>query len=320
MGGETVLLADCGGTHARFALLQAGAVTHPTVLRCVDHAGPAAAAAAFLAAHPSCRPSRGAFAVAACVDGDQIDIPNSSWLFSVETTRRALGLRHLEAINDFTAVALSLSHLAPEDLQAIGGGGRRPGSPVAVLGPGTGLGVSALVPAENGTWVALETEGGHATMAAANDREAEILGWLRRRLGHVSAEQVLSGPGLVNLYLAVAALAGREAEALPPDAVSRRGLDGSCASCRDALALFFAMLGTVAANLALSVGARGGVFIAGGILPRMAEAFGQSAFRSRFEAHGAFGPYLAAIPTHLVLHPHPAFLGLASLIEHGDDA
>ncbi len=310
MHHDATLLADMGGTHARFALLAGGEVMHPMSLRCAEHDGPVAAARIFLAAHPEHRPTRGIFAVAAVVDGDAVEIPNSGWRFSLATARDALGLTRLDAINDFTAVALAVPRLAPGHVLDIGGGSARTGSPIAVLGPGTGLGVSALVPGTEGGWVALETEGGHATMAAATDREAELLSRLRRRFGHVSAERVLSGQGLVNLYGAVA---GDETTLTTPDLISRHGLDGSCRHSREALDTFFAMLGTAAANLALSVGARGGLFIAGGILPRMAEAFRRSAFRARFEDHGRFGPYLAAIPTRLIVHPHPAFLGLAAL-------
>lgn len=307
------LLADIGGTHARFAILAEGGLRGVATLRCADFAGPAAAALAYLAAHPTPRPTRGAFAVAAVVDGDLVEVPNSGWRFSLAATRDALGLDRLEAINDFAAVALAVPHLASQDLLDIGGGTVRAGSPIAVLGPGTGLGVSALVAGQDGAWVALDTEGGHATMAAATDREADILAWLRRRHGHVSAERVLSGQGLVNLYGAVAALAGRPGVLDTPEAVSRAGLDGGCPLAGEAVATFFAMLGTAAANLALGLGARGGVVLAGGILPRMAEALRASGFRPRFEDHGRFRPYLAAIPTRLIVHPHPALLGLAGL-------
>lgn len=309
MPHDATLLADIGGTHARFALLAGDAVVHPIVLRCAEHDGPVAAARIFLAAHPDFRPTHGAFAVAAVVDGDAVEIPNSGWRFSLAATRDALGLARLDAINDFTATALAVPRLAPGHSLAIGGGAARAGSPVAVLGPGTGLGVSALIPGTGGDWMALETEGGHATMAAATDREADLLGRLRREFGHVSAERVLSGQGLVNLYRA----ASGDGAFATPDQISRHGLDGTCRHCREALDTFFAMLGTVAANLALSVGARGGLFIAGGILPRMTEALDRSAFRARFEDHGRFGPYLAAIPTRLIIHPHPAFLGLAGM-------
>lgn len=319
----SALVADIGGTHARFALVGAdGIAAEPVVLRCADYEGPVQAVREYLSAHGGgAAPRRGAFAIASVIDGDRIELTNSPWRFSIDETRRALGLERLEAVNDFTAVALSVPHLKPEHLLDIGGRGlAEAGKPIAVLGPGTGLGVSALIPAPNGGWAALATEGGHVTMAAATDREARLLDLLRARFDHVSAERVLSGQGLVNLYQAVAELDGRKAEFSTPDVISRHGLDGSCPISREAVETFFLMLGTAAGNLALSLGAKGGVYIAGGILPRMAEAFRLSGFRERFEAHGRFKPYLAAIPTKLIIHPLPAFLGLAGLVGQTEGA
>jgi len=311
---ETGLIADIGGTNARFALTSPGSEPrNAIVLRCDDHAGPAEAALAYLAQVPA-RPLRAAFAVASPITGDEVDLTNHPWTFSIAEVRQRLGLERLEVVNDFVAVALSVRHLRDGQKLKIGRGEPVPSQPIAVLGPGTGLGVSALVPC-SGQWRPLATEGGHVTMAATDDEESEVLAWLRRGYGHVSAERVLSGPGLVNLYLALAGVAGRPPEPLTPDLVSSRGLSGECDLCRRALEMFFAMLGTVAGNLALSVGARGGVYIAGGILPRMTEAFAASAFRRRFEAKGRFDDYLAAIPTWLVTHPYPAFVGLTALVE-----
>ncbi|MGE5517800.1 MAG: glucokinase [Bacteroidota bacterium] len=313
------LIADIGGTHARFALVdQAGHPGDPMVMRCADHAGPAQAAQAFLAAHgDGVTVDRAAFAVASPITGDVVDLTNSAWHFSIEQVRRDLALDRLEVINDFTAVALSVRRLGPDHVLKVGGGTAAEGAPIAVLGPGTGLGVSALVPDTAGHWSALATEGGHVTLAAANAQEDAVLEWLRQRFGHVSAERVLSGPGMVNLYEALAALRGRPAAYSTPDAISQRGVEGSDPLCREAVDMFFAMLGTVAGNLALTVGARGGVYIAGGILPRMRDAFVQSGFRRRFEDKGRFQDYLAPIPTWLVIHPQPAFAGLAGLVAAG---
>lgn len=309
------LIADIGGTHVRFALVHAGAPpVDPLVLRCGDYAGPAEAAQAYLrAVAPRLPPRRGAFAVASPVTGDEIRLTNSSWRFSAVEVQRVLGLEHFEVINDFTAVALSVRHLDAADLLPLGGG-EAAVAPIAVLGPGTGLGVSGLVPTAGGRWVALATEGGHVTMPAADEDEAAVIAWLMRRGGHVSAERVLSGPGLVNLYQALAAMNGRPAVYSTPDAVSQHALDGSCPISRRALDMFFAMLGTVAGNLALTLGARGGVYVAGGILPRMRDALAASAFRSRFEAKGRFQAYLGPIPAWLVVHPQPAFAGLAGIV------
>lgn len=314
------LIADIGGTNARFALVdEMGRVGAPMAVRCAEYAGPAEAARAVLSAHGIAgQPVRGAFCVACPVTGDVVNLTNSAWHFSIEQVRIALGLERLQVINDFTAVALSVRHVGPEHLMKVGGGVAVDGAPIAVLGPGTGLGVSALVPDSSGQWVALATEGGHVTLAATDSREDAVLERLRRRFGHVSAERVLAGAGLVNLYEALADVHGVSALYTAPDAVSQRALDGSDPLCRETLELFFAMLGTVAGNLALTLGARGGVYLAGGILPRMRDAFAQSAFRRRFEDKGRFRDYLAPIPAWLVVHPQPAFAGLAGLVTGGE--
>lgn len=309
------LIADIGGTHVRFALVEPGrGPGEPTVLRCADYAGPAQAARAFLSAMaPDRQPGRGAFAVASPITGDWVDLTNSAWRFSIDEVRRDLGFERLEVVNDFTAVALSARYMGGEHLVKLGGDMAAPDAPIAVLGPGTGLGVSGIVPAGGGEWTALATEGGHVTMAAADDHEAAILAFLRHRFDHVSAERVLSGPGLVNLYEAICHLRGRTAAYTTPAAISQRGLDGACPLCAETLETFFRMLGTVAGNLALSLGARGGVYIAGGILPRMSDALAGSGFRARFEDKGRFRPYLEPIPAWLIVHPQPAFIGLAGL-------
>lgn len=316
MAGTVALIADIGGTNVRFALVAgAGEPEHARTYACADFPGPAEAARAYLeAVAPGADLRRAAFAVASPVTGDRVDLTNSAWSFSIKAVRKALAAENFDVVNDFTAVALSVRHLAMSDLVKIGGGEPVPKAPIAVLGPGTGLGVSALVPNSMGGWEALATEGGHVTMAPVDDRETAILAALRIRFGHVSAERVLSGPGLVNLYEAITAIEGRPAAYTAPDAISQRGLDGSCPFCRMALETFFSMLGTVAGNLVLSLGARGGVFIAGGILPRMADAFQRSNFRARFEAKGRFQTYLAPVPVWLITHPQPAFAGLAGLV------
>ncbi|OAN49922.1 glucokinase [Paramagnetospirillum marisnigri] len=310
MTSPSGLLADIGGTHIRFALVTGEIIEPLATLRCADFAGPVPAARAALG---DLRPEWGAFAVAAVPEGDIMDVVNSGWRFSVEETRRALGLVRLEVVNDFTAVALSLPLLVAEQRLPMGGGTAVPQAPMAVLGPGTGLGVSSLVPVTGGGWVPLATEGGMVTLAAADEAEALILARLRREHGHVPAELLLSGSGLVVLYRVLAEMAGTAPDPLAPDQVAARAMAGQCRFCVKALDHFFALLGTVAAGLALSVGARGGVFLAGGILPRMAETLGRSRFRARFEDQGRFAPYLAAIPVWLITDPCPAFTGLRFL-------
>lgn len=310
--GGPFLLADIGATNARFALAGPEGVSRELTLRCADHPSLEDAARAYLAEMaPDIRPQAGAFAVASPITGDVIRMTNLPWEFSVRQVRRELGLERLEVINDFTAVALAVPDLADGDRVRIGDGMAEPGAPIAVLGPGSGLGVSALVPGPTG-WRALATEGGHVTMAPVSDRESAALGQLRKSFDHVSAERVLSGPGLVNLYEALSLIDGREPERLTPAEVTGRALDRRDPACVEALEMFCAMLGTVAGNLALSLGARGGVFVAGGIAPRILAFLSHSRFRKRFVEKGRMRDFLGPIPTDVVIHPYPAFLGLAA--------
>ena len=310
-GTARALLADIGGTKTRFALAGAdGEPRHTVVLKNRDHADLAAAARHYLGhVQPRAAPRVAAFSVACPVEGDRIALTNFDWEFSVAEMRRALDLERLEVVNDFVAVALSVPHLKDGDRRQLGGGAAVPLAPIAVLGPGTGLGVSGLA-WTGARWLALATEGGHVTMAAGDDHEAEVLACLRRCHGHVSAERVVSGPGLANLHAALAECMGARAEALTPDEITARAKDDPL--CRETTQMFAAMLGTVAGNLALSIGAHGGAFIGGGVVPRMGAAFDEEAFRRRFEAKGRMGPYNAAIPTYLITRRWPAFLGLGA--------
>ncbi len=307
------LIADIGGTNIRFALCDPAAGPRDAVtLPCNAFEGPAAAAAAYLdQVRPPHPPRRAAFAVACPVDGDRIELTNSAWRFSVAETRRALRLDTLDVINDFAANALAAPQLGPGDRVQVGGGTPRPDAPIAVLGPGTGLGVASVIPRDGG-WIALPGEGGHATLPAADDREAAVIARLRKRYGHVSAERLLSGSGLELLHRTLCELDGRPPEALDAAAVGAAADRPGPAA--DALEMFFALLGTVAGNLALSVGARGGVFVMGGIVPRYLGRFADSGFRARFEAKGRFAGYLAEIPSWVATHPNPAFVGLSRLV------
>ena len=311
------LVGDIGATNARFALLGTdGAPARLRVFACDDFPGLAEAVETYLAAERA-KPAEAAFAVASPVAGDRVTLTNHPWSFSIEELRRRLGLTRLVMVNDFAANAMALPHLGPDGRQKIGGGSAASRAAMAVLGPGSGLGVSGLIPGERGP-IAIAGEGGHATLAPADDRESEVLARMRRRFGHVSAERVLSGPGLVNLYQALAESDGVPAEPFSPAQITDREIGETHPLCRAAVDLFCAMLGTVAGDLALTLGAHGGVFIAGGIVPRLGATFAQSRFRARFEDKGRFSPYLAAIPTYVVTYPFPAFLGLAALLAPHD--
>ncbi len=312
---ETWLVGDIGATNARFGLVSPEREllhTHtfsideqPTIEHAID---------AYLGERGSLpMPRQGAIAIASAITGDRVAMTNHPWSFSIAALRRRLGLDRLEVINDFTAVALSLPYLGPEDRTAVGGGEAVPDAPIGVLGPGSGLGVSGLL-RSGGATVALTGEGGHATMAPSTERESAVLDRLRRQFDHVSAERVLSGPGLVNLYSALAGLDGIPSRGYTAAQITDPATGSADSLCAEATAMFCAMLGTVAGDLALTLGARGGIYIAGGIVPRLGQQFAASAFRQRFEAKGRFGTYLAAIPTHVVTQRFPAFLGCTALL------
>lgn len=323
-GAAPFLVADIGGTNARFALAGPDG-NYGSVLRlhCADFAGPAEAIRTFLAERrPEAPPRAAALAIASPLTGDTVSMTNHPWTFSVSGLRDTLGIERLDVVNDFAAVAHAMPHLRAENWISIGGGEAVEGCPIGVLGPGTGLGVSGLVPRAGRAvgWSVLASEGGHVTMAPADDREAAVLAVLRRRMEHLSAERVVSGPGLANLYDALCEIAGQPPEPLDPAEISGRAVAGSDPVCVEALATMFAMLGTVAGNLALTLGARGGVYLAGGILPRLREPLLASTFRERFCAKGRFRKWLERVPTRLVVHSEPALLGLARLLAQDDAA
>ncbi|MBW8847007.1 MAG: glucokinase [Burkholderiales bacterium] len=322
------LVADVGGTNARFGTVAGpgAAVEDVRVLPVAAHAGPAAAVRAYLAGQDAARPAprSAAFALATALDGDHIELTNGAWSFSRAGTQAELGLQTLLCLNDFEAQALSLPRLGPHQLRAWGApppaaANVATGTVLAVIGPGTGLGVGGVVRAP-GRWLALPGEGGHATLAPADDFESDVLGHARREFPHVSAERFLSGIGLPVLCRAVAAVLGEgeDVGALPTEQIVARGLSGESAACSRALDLFCAMLGGFAGNVALTLGSRGGVFIGGGIVPRLGERFFRSEFRHRFEAKGRFQSFLAGVPTALITDTLAALSGASLALEQAD--
>ena len=311
------LIADIGGTNARFALVGADGETIRTrVLACADYPGLAAAAKVYLdLERPNPAPDRAAIAVASPVAGDRVSMTNRNWSFSISELRATLGLNQIFVVNDFTAQALAVPRLGASDTHQIGGGTAIVGAPIAILGPGTGLGVSALVKAPGGNRIALATEGGHATLAPANQRERSVVAALEARFGHVSIERAVSGPGLANLALAISDVDGLERAELEPDEITARALSGRDPVAVEALTMFCAMLGGAAGNLALTLGAHGGVYIGGGIVGRLGSFLEASPFRARFEDKGRFRDYLSPIPTHVIAAETPGFHGLAALLE-----
>jgi len=308
------LIADIGGTYARFALETApGAFEHAASLRCAEHADFHAAVSAYMATLPPLGIEHAAVAIANPVEGDQVRMTNYHWQFSIEQMRERLGLRTLVVVNDFTALALALPRLLPSQRRQVGGGSPVARSVVGLIGAGSGLGVSGLIPAGEG-WVALGTEGGHASFSPRDEREIDILRYAMTLHPHVSFERLVSGPGLELTYRALLHRAGRAVQALPAPEITRRALSESDAMCLQALEAFCAMLGTAAANLAVTQGAMGGVFIGGGIVPRLGAWFDRSPFRARFEDKGRFSDYLRAIPTYVITAEHATLDGAAAVL------
>lgn len=313
-------MADIGATHSRCALLDdEGAILAAETFNNSEFDGVEALLQAYLARRrESDRPSRAAIALAAPILEDHVEMTNLEWSFSQISLQVGLGVRRLMVLNDFEAMAWSLLDLDPDQLTHIGRGEAKPRAARAVLGPGSGLGVSGLVPHPDG-WAAIAGEGGHVTLAAMAEDEAEVIGIITERFGHCSAERVLSGPGLVNLYHALSETAGRGISKVEPDDVTSLALKGEPLAA-NTMDLFFRFLGTVAADLAVTLGARGGVYITGGIVPRVVSLLADSKFRQRFEAKGRYRNYMAAIPTIVVTEAVPAFRGLRRVLGFGPRA
>lgn len=306
----TRLIADIGATNARFAIADGTRIAGIDVLACADYPTLADAARAYMERH-KVTPDSGAFAMAMPLDGsDRVAMTNHSWSFSIEETRVALGLSSLKIINDFTAIALAIPYLSEADRYKVGNGVARPEAPVGIIGPGTGLGVAGIVFA-NGKPLPLTTEGGHVTMAAQTQREFDLFDYLRRtKYHHVSAERVVSGKGLGNLHAAICGVDGKTLPEITPAEITQKALEKSCAVCEEALDLFCHFLGVAAGNLALSIGAAGGIYIAGGIVPQLGDYFKTSRFRESFVAKGRYREYMDKIPTFVVTHSNPGLEGL----------
>lgn len=300
----TTLIADIGGTNTRCAVTGVDGPERVARYRNGEYPGIKALLATYLDDLPAAmRPSSATLAVAAPIYGEHVKMTNLGWSFRIEALRDELQLDSLQLLNDFEAQAYALPALSPQELEQIGAGKIDKRAPKGVLGPGTGLGVATLLPWGK-AWLALPGEGGHVTMAAGNSREAGLIQAARERYGHCSAERLISGPGLT----LVNEILHGEAD-VAPEEIGRR-MEASDSAALDSFNTCCKLLGTVAANLALTVGARGGIYVTGGILPRHQERFAASGFRQRFEDKGRYGDYLSRVPTFLVTASEPALTGL----------
>lgn len=314
----SVVLADVGGTNVRFAVLKGGVLGPDEHLAVRDYPCFDDALAVFMDRQSDRAAIRSAiFALAGVVTGERCELTNYPWVIDAAELRVRFGFNSVRLVNDFEAVAWSLPHLSPDHLRLVGGGAPMMDAPILALGPGTGLGVAAYVPGAHGAFV-LRSEGGHATLPGGSPREDTIIATLRDRFTHVSAERVLSGPGLENIYRAIATIDQVSVPERSASEITQVALANACATSRAAVDMFCAMLGEVAGNLALALGAQGGVFIAGGIVPRIHDYLARSQFRVRFEAKGRMQAYVAPIPVYVILHSDPAFIGLQSLAARSD--
>lgn len=310
------LLADVGGTNVRFALEAAPQRIGPaTAMKVADHQSLEAAMRAYLRTVPDVRPAHAAIGLANPVTGDHVKLTNHSWAFSIEEVRQSLGLETLVAVNDFTALALGVPHLPADALAPLRGGDVVADTPRALVGPGTGLGVSGLVPMPRGGFVALAGEGGHIEIMPDTDDEWTAWRALHKQFGRVSAERLLSGMGLSSIHAALAAEMGTLLlTPLSPAQVTAGAVEHGDPLCQRAFAVFCGLLGSVAADVALVLGARGGVYIGGGIVPRFVPALRASTFSDRFVAKGRMGAFLERVPVWVITAQYPAFPGLAQAL------
>ena len=311
------IIADIGATNARFAMADAAGIYDERILQCADYPGLADAVRAYAGlVKPAVSPRRAAIAIAGPVTGDIFKMTNHPWAFSVKETAATLGLEKLHLMNDFEALARAVPHLKPADLKQISGPAPVAGAPKGIVGPGTGLGVASLV-WDGRRYIPVPGEGGHVTMAAKTQREFDMFQYLlKHKYHHISAERVCSGKGLVNIYAGLCGLEGRGDvfEDRTPAEISAAALDGSCALSREALDMMMAFLGRTARDLALTLGAFGGIYIAGGIVNKLGGYFYGSGFSKEFIGEGRFTDYMRGVPVFVIQHEFPAFVGLQAVL------
>jgi glucokinase len=313
-GPSPNLIADVGGTFVRFALETApGRFEKQISLACADFPDLFAAITAYINQADVHQIAHAALAIANPIDGDHVRMTNHIWEFSIEALRQQLGLQTLVVVNDFTALAMAVPRLTASQRVQIGSGQAREDSVIGVLGAGSGLGVSGVIPSAQG-WIALGTEGGHVSAAPVNEQEIALLQFAWHELGHVSFERLLSTSGLELIYRALAAQARVTVEPLAAKQITARALAGQDRLCVAATDQFCSLLGTASANLALTLGALGGIYIGGGIVPSLGDFFTRSSFRKRFESKGRFSQYLRDIPTYVISDPSATLRGTATIL------
>ena len=304
-------MTDIGGTNARFALADdEGCLIDETTLKTRDFPGVVEAASHYLGARAV---DQAVLVLAGPVESDRISLTNCPWSFSLEEAKQAMGLKALVAINDFVAQALAIPRLDPTDLQKLGGGDPVADRAIVVVGPGTGLGVAGLIRIGE-KYHPIPTEGGHVSFSPKDEVEIDVMRLLQRRHGHVSNERLLSGPGLVSFARALAEIAGQDLSLTSPSEVTARAETGVCPICIDALERFCALLGAAAGDLALSYGARGGVYLTGGMVAHLGRWFDADQVLQAFVSKGRFESYLNRIPVYRVLRTDTGLIGAAAAL------
>ena len=307
---KLALVGDIGGTNARFALWENEQLRSVSVLATADYACPEDAIKVYLKGLGLSLGSVGAvcLSVAGPVDGDAFRFTNNHWRLSRAAFCLTLLIDHLLLINDFSAMALGMTRLQPEDVRQVCPGIGDPTRPAVVIGPGTGLGVGTLLNLGDAQWMALPGEGGHVDLPMSNPREVQLWQHIYNEIGHVSAESILSGSGLPRVYRAICAVDGHTPVIDSDRAITAAALAGEPVALQ-VLEQFSCWLGRVAGNNVLTVGGRGGVYIVGGVIPRFADIFLNSGFARSFADKGCMSDYLKGIPVWLVTAPYPGLIG-----------
>jgi len=303
------VVADVGGTNIRLAVcdLKSGELSGLKEFPCAQFASLDAALIRYFATLQD-QVKHLCIGIACPVEDDLVAMTNLSWQFSKVALKAQLQLDSLYLINDYTAISLAVPFIDEQDKIKIGGGEPKINGVTAVFGPGTGLGVSHIIKVAE-KWISLDGEGGHVSFTPNTREQTEILLLLQQQFGHVSAERILSGQGLVNLYNSLCSLTGKQAVFSEPKQVSQAALEGSCETAGQSLKVFCQVMGGFAGNLGLNLACTGGVYIAGGVVPRFIDFFKASEFRAFFEDKGRFKEYLSGIPTYLITHDNPGLLG-----------
>ncbi|GHC18294.1 glucokinase [Aidingimonas halophila] len=317
------LIGDIGGTNARFALVRPDTFAPYDIqtLPCADYPSLIEAVQEYLGRlglKGDSAPREACLAFACPIDGDRVKMTNNHWAFSRREVQHTLGLDLFKIINDFTAQALGVPHVEASDLVPVGDGQPAPHSARLVIGPGTGLGVAGVFPGQH-AWIPLPAEGGHVTFAPTDEREQNLLRYFQTRYGRVSVERILCGQGLLDLYRAHASLKGANPKYDTPADVTTAATEGDAIAV-DTVQRFLKILGDVCGDAALTLGARGGVYLCGGILPRLLDWLPTSRFRAAFADKGRMSAYNAAIPTWVVTAPWTGLLGAAEALHNEEVA